>query len=150
MNASKGQPVSDPRSLCRPGERLTRQRRSVLRLFSRQEGHLTVESILAALRDEFPKLNTGTIYRELAWLKGHGLISETDVGEGAKVYERVSDPPHHHLVCLQCGSVDNLADRYLDSLRISLGQELGFLARIEHFAVFGTCVNCREQDTSGL
>jgi len=128
----------------RPGERLTRQRQAVLRLFTSTAGHLTAEDVLAALKHDFPNLNTGTVYRELSWLKDRGLISETDVGKGCKVYERVTDPPHHHLICLCCGTITDLDDRYFASLRLSLQQETGFLPRIEHFAVFGTCPACQK------
>jgi Fe2+ or Zn2+ uptake regulation protein len=128
----------------RDGERLTQQRRAVWRVFMERTGHLTAEDILAALQPSFPHLSTATIYRELAWLKRRGLISETDVGRGPKVYERLSDPPHHHLVCLICGSVADLDDGQFRSLRQSLENGIGFVPRIEHFAVFGTCGHCRE------
>ena len=73
-----------------------------------------------------------------------GLISETDVGSGSKVYERLTDPPHHHLICLRCGGVGDLSDRHFSDLRRSLRDELGFTARIEHFAVYGVCRRCTE------
>ena len=133
--------MSDMAPPRRPGERLTKQRQAVFRLFSGQ-GHLRAEDVLAALKAEFPKLNSGTVYRELLWLKDHGLISETDMGGGVKVYERVTDPPHHHLICLHCGRIADLDNRYFDSLRQALMEELAFLPRIEHFAIFGTCADC--------
>jgi Fe2+ or Zn2+ uptake regulation protein len=128
---------------CRAGERLTRQRQAVWRLCCGAEGHLTAEDILGALKGEFPRLTTGTIYRDLCWLKERGLICETDVGHGAKVYERISDPPHHHLICLQCGAVANLDDSHLDALRQAMERDRGFQARLDHLAVFGLCGQCR-------
>lgn len=128
----------------REGERLTQQRRAVWRVFLERTGHLTAEEILASLQPAFPHLSTATVYRELAWLKRRGLISETDVGRGSKVYERLSDPPHHHLVCLVCGTVADLDDSQFNFLRQGLEREIGFVARIDHFAVFGTCRRCRE------
>ena len=109
-----------------------------------RSGHLTVESILSELSAAFPNLTTGTVYRELNWLKRHGLICETDVGCGPKVYERLTEPFHHHLICLRCGSVGDLPDRYLSDLRLGLRDDLGFAARIEHFAVYGVCAGCAE------
>ena len=129
------------------GERLTPQRAAVWQVFAEQSGHLTAESVLSSLHGTFPGLNTGTVYRELAWLKRHGLICETDVGCGPKVYERVTDPCHHHLVCLRCGDVGDLPDRYFSELRRCLLDELGFAARIEHFAVYGVCRDCTAEHT---
>jgi Fur family ferric uptake transcriptional regulator len=128
----------------RDGERFTQQRRAIWRVFTEGSGHMTAEDILAAMQPTFPHLSTATIYRELAWLKRRELISETDVGRGSKVYERLSDPPHHHLVCLICGSVADLDDSQFNSLRQSLENEIGFVPRIDHFAVFGACRHCRE------
>lgn len=138
----RGETSDDLALLRRGGERLTRQRRAVWHVFGAHQGHLTVDAILAELRRELPRINSGTVYRELAWLKNHGLISETDVGCGAKVYERVTEPLHHHLVCLECGRVGDLEDRFFDGLRRMLQDELGFAPRIEHFAVYGTCAHC--------
>lgn len=123
-------------------ERLTPQRRAVWQALAGTPGHLTVETILAALQPSFPSLNSGTVYRELKWLQRLGLICETDVGRGPKVYERVTDPPHHHLVCLQCGHLGDLSDSYFSSARRGLESDLGFHARIEHFAVYGVCQRC--------
>jgi Fur family transcriptional regulator, ferric uptake regulator len=135
----------DLQAHCRAGERLTRQRRAVWRVCAGSPDHLTVEAILAALMGEFPRLSTGTVYRDLCWLKERGLICETDVGHGAKVYEVISDPPHHHLICLRCGAVDNLDDAYLDALRQATERDRGFAARLDHLAVFGLCGQCRPQ-----
>ncbi|MCC7354390.1 MAG: transcriptional repressor [Anaerolineae bacterium] len=124
------------------GERLTRQRRAVLQALDTQGGHVTAEQLCDALRGEFPHINTGTVYRILQWLKGHSLVSETDVGIGVKVYERVCNPRHHHLVCLNCHRTIDVDDRYFHPLATALKQDLGFQARIEHFAVFGYCADC--------
>lgn len=143
LPASKPDP-EDLTPLSKEGERLTQQRRAVWRVFLERQGHLTAEQVLAALQTTFPHLSTATVYREFTWLKRRGLISETDVGRGPKVYERLSAPPHHHLVCLVCGAVDDLDDGQFNSLRQALERESGFVPRIDHFAVFGTCRRCRE------
>lgn len=124
------------------GERLTRQRRAVLDVLSSQRGHLTVEQICVDLRGEFPSINTGTVYRVLQWLERHSLVCETDMGTGTKVYERVGKPSHHHLICLECGRITTVDDRYFRPLAAALRQDLGFGARLDHFAVFGTCAEC--------
>ncbi len=124
------------------GERLTRQRRAVLHALDKQGGHVTAEQLRDALRDEFPNLNTGTVYRVLQWLKDHGLVSETDIGIGVKVYERVCNPCHHHLICLRCNRTIDVDDRYFRPLETALREDLDFRARIEHFAVFGYCADC--------
>lgn len=134
--------MSDLDRVRQAGERLTRQRRAVLHALEERGGHVTVEQLRDALRGEFPNLNTGTVYRVLQWLKDHGLVSETDIGIGVKVYERVCSPCHHHLICLRCHRTFEVDDRYFRPLETALREDLGFQARIEHFAVFGYCTEC--------
>jgi Fur family transcriptional regulator, ferric uptake regulator len=124
------------------GERLTRQRRAVLHALDTFGGHMSVEQLCDALCGDFPNINTGTVYRVLQWLKEHSLVSETDIGIGVKVYERVCNPCHHHLICLHCNSTIAVDDHYFHSLETALKEDLGFQARIEHFAVFGLCADC--------
>lgn len=129
------------------GERLTRQRRAVLQALDACGGHVTAEQLCEMLREQFPRLNTGTVYRVLQWLKDRGLICETDIGIGAKVYERVYRPCHHHLICLRCRRTYEVDDRYFRPLEAALWRDLGFRARIDHFAVFGYCADCVKQES---
>jgi len=139
--------MNDLDQVRRAGERLTRQRRAVLQALDACGGHVTAERLCEMLRGEFPNLNTGTVYRVLQWLKDRGLICETDIGIGAKVYERVYRPCHHHLICLRCHRTYKVDDRYFRPLAAALRQDLGFQTRIDHFAVFGYCADCVEQES---
>lgn len=58
-----------------------------------------------------------TIYRVLQWLKDLGIVAQTDLGQSGITYELVLTPPHHHLVCLHCGRIQDIDDASVAALR---------------------------------
>ncbi len=132
------------------GERLTIQRRLVIEVLTASGAHLTIN----AIRDAISALPHGealpetTIYRILQWLKQIGVIAQTDMAQSGLVYQVIGATPHHHLICLNCGSITELEDHMLDDLRTRLLDAHQFRARIDHMAIYGYCVNCAEHDPS--
>ncbi len=126
------------------GERLTHPRRKVLEVLTRSGDHLTVADVQRQLRRAGEEMDTATIYRVLQWLKRIGLISQTDLGGEAIVYQVIDDHRHHHLVCLSCGAIIELEDSALDHLRRTLRRDYNFEPRIDHLAIFGLCKRCRQ------
>ncbi|MCS7060500.1 MAG: Fur family transcriptional regulator [Anaerolineae bacterium] len=127
------------------GERLTRPRRKVLEVLNQSGDHLTVNDVQRALQQAGEEMDAATVYRVLQWLKRVGLISQTDLGGEAIVYQIIDDHRHHHLVCLSCGSIVELSDDVLDPLRRTLRRDYDFEPRIDHLALFGLCKRCRTQ-----
>lgn len=131
--------------LRRRGERLTIPRRLVIEILYERGDHLTVQDIQHHLRERQVDLNEATVYRILQWLKDLGLVSQTDLGRSEFVYQWIGDRPHHHLVCLSCGTIIDVDDSVMTSLRDQLRREFGFEPRIDHMAIYGLCANCRRR-----
>jgi len=124
------------------GQRLTPQRLLILELLYAHGDHATADEIFAAAQERYPYLNISTVYRTLELLRDIGIISETDLGDGRRQFALLSDDRHHHLICLQCGHVEEIDDQPFDELRAGLRAAHGFDARIDHRAIFGTCQIC--------
>ncbi|MCA9907547.1 MAG: transcriptional repressor, partial [Anaerolineae bacterium] len=119
------------------GERLTIQRRAVIDMLVAQHDHLTIQDLQSCLEQtQGVKLSETTIYRILEWLKRLALVSQTDMGSAGIVYSLVGTPRHHHLICLDCGAVMDIDDAYFDDLRRKVQHDLGFVARIDHMAIY--------------
>lgn len=133
----------DPAAALRArGERLTPQRLLVLETLRDAAGHHTAEAIYARARERYPYVNLATIYRALSWLKGVGLVSETDLGGGQIEYEYLHEARHHHMVCLRCGGKTAFDDALVTPLAAALRERHNFAARIDHLAIFGLCQRC--------
>ena len=126
------------------GERLTIQRRLVIEALYTSKCHVTINDIQKYIIDHHQgqSLPEPTIYRILQWLKDLQLASQTDMGDRGIVYEMIGGEPHHHLICLTCGDIINVDDRFFDDLRQQLSDQYQFAPRIEHMAIYGHCPIC--------
>ena len=87
------------------GYRLTPQRQLVLEAVG-QRGHATPEEIAMTVRETASGVNISTVYRTLERLEELGLVQHTHLGHGAPTYSVASDHEHVHLVCRDCGGID--------------------------------------------
>ncbi len=130
------------RRLRERGERITIQRKLVITALCEGGSHRTINDIRRHLEQQGQAMDESTIYRILQWLKALSVISQTDLGANGTVYELIEATPHHHLVCLCCGGVMELDDRFADHLREVLRHEYNFEPRLDHMAIFGCCHDC--------
>jgi Fur family ferric uptake transcriptional regulator len=122
------------------GQRVTPQRLAILGALRPGE-HLSADEVFAAVESSLPGVNRSTVYRTLEMLRDLSLVSETDLGGGARQYERI-EGRHHHLICQGCGRQQELEDALVAPLRSTIFERYGFAAGIEHLAIFGLCGEC--------
>jgi Fur family ferric uptake transcriptional regulator len=128
------------------GERITLPRRLVIEALGQSHQHLTISDIQQHIQAYHNHLlSDTTIYRVLQWLKDLELVSQTDMGQTGIVYALMSHPPHHHLICLICGNIEDIEDTVMQPLRDHLLNQHGFLPRIDHMAFYGICRECRSK-----
>lgn len=127
------------------GERMTLPRQAVIEALCYLGGHQTMQALQGHLVEQGIDMPESTVYRVLQWLKDLGIAAQTDLGHSGITYELVSTPPHHHLVCLICGSVQDIDDTVMQPVRDQLSDLHGFLPRIDHMAFFGICHDCQAQ-----
>ena len=123
------------------GYRLTPQRQLVLEAVG-QLGHATPEEIATAVRRTASGVNISTVYRNLELLEELELLQHTHLGHGAPTYSLASDHEHVHLVCRDCGSIDEAPLDVAGPLVQALAEARGFQVDVGHFAVFGRCNVC--------
>jgi len=126
------------------GIRLTPQREMILLAMHECAGHVTAEEVHARVQEQNPCVDISTVYRNLDLLRDLGLVTQTDLGDGALRYEMCfGREPHHHLICLQCQEIIDLPDDVLDPVRQRIRTEYGYEPRMDHFALYGTCPACQ-------
>lgn len=128
------------------GYRVTPQRALILRALRHAGGHVSAAEIARQVQKQFPTVDVSTVYRTLALLKELRLVTETDLGTGDAMYEWAPAEPHHHLVCTACGSVQVLEHATLATLARAIDERHGFAANLDHFAIFGRCHACRDDE----
>ena len=140
--------------MAKNGLRSTSQRRLVTETFFRSTGHLSIEDLLAIVRDADPKIGYATVYRTLKLLKDCGLAYERHFGDGVSRYEVALEDEHHdHLICLDCGKIVEFENDEIERLQDELAKRHGFkLKRHVHelYAIgrrdeSGACLHCGEK-----
>lgn len=130
------------------GHRLTPQREMILAVICETGGHLAADDILKRVRKRYTYINKSAVYRTLDLLTRLNLVNQTDFGQGRVEYEIHQHPHHHHLLCRLCGKMTAADERIFVSLEKTLRAEYGFLADLDHFAIWGLCPKCQKSVNS--
>lgn len=121
------------------GERVTEVRRKTVRVLAETKQPLGVAEILSKLKGG---VNRTTVYRELWFLKKQGLLVEVSLQEGKKRFELRDDHCHHHLVCEECGEVEDVILEE-KSLFKQVKKLSNFQLQRHSIEFFGLCNNCQ-------
>lgn len=125
------------------GHKLTPQRLMILKVLRHAKGHVSAAQITEQVRETYPFVDISTVYRTLDVLKRLRLATVTDMGGGDAVFEWATDEPHHHLICSECGELQQVEHHYFDDLGTQILEDFGFAPDLQHFAIFGRCRDCR-------
>ena len=123
------------------GYRLTPQRQLVLEAVT-ELGHATPDEIAERVRRTAQGVNISTVYRTLELLEELGLVTHTHLGHGAPTYHAADDADHLHLVCRECGGIEEMRPEVLDEAVRRIASDHGFVVDAGHFAIFGICAEC--------
>jgi Fur family transcriptional regulator, ferric uptake regulator len=124
---------------------VTQQRESIAEVMFAAEGHLSVEDLEGRLRDRGERIGKATIYRTLEMLVKSGLVEEHDFGEGFRRYEHLfgQKPVREHLVCTECGRVEELHSSELVRLQEQEARRHGFRPSRYRLQIYGHCAECQ-------
>jgi len=139
---AEGSPPAWHAKLRARGYRLTPQRELVLEAVATL-GHATPDEIAERVRATASGVNISTVYRTLELLEELGLVTHTHLGHGAPTYHAAEDADHLHLVCRDCGGIEEVAPGVFDEVAQRIAVDHGFTIDATHFAIFGTCATCR-------
>ncbi len=125
-------------------QRATPQRLMILSVLQEADRHLTADEVFQQLGPMRSALNRSTVYRTLERFRDAGLVSETDLGGGVRVYELLAVHRHHHLICQRCNGMIEMDDAAVEPMRDAIRNRYGFEPRVDHLAIWGVCSGCEE------
>jgi len=125
--------------------RNSKQRLKIIEILKNTKSHPTADWIYGKLKNDFPNLSLGTVYRNLNILEKMGLIERIDFGKTFDRFE-IKIKKHYHFVCENCGSIIDL--------NIPIEYNLEEIARnntnnkiITHkIQFYGICEKCIEKE----
>lgn len=124
------------------GYRMTQQRSALLDLIAQSPGHLDALALHQLARVADPRMSLSTVYRTLSLLKRHALVTEVHLNEDHHHYEARIGEAHYHLICRECGGVEEFGAEVLEAMRQVFRRDFGFVVHDVDLDVSGTCKNC--------
>ena len=122
----------------------TRQRDLIAEVFFGEHGHLTIDELLARVRERNPKIGYATVYRTMKLLTECGLAALRQFGDGQRVYELAADTAHHdHLICVECGKVLEFENEEIERLQDKVARSFGFTLVRHKLELYGLCPKAR-------
>jgi Fur family transcriptional regulator, ferric uptake regulator len=130
--------------------KLTPQREATVRvLLENKEGHLSAEDVYLLVKKKSPEIGLATVYRTLELLSDLRIIHKLNFGDGVTRYKFFSEGMenhHHHLICQNCGTVDEIIEDILGPNEDRIQKEYDFQI-IDYRLIFhGICYRCKEEN----
>lgn len=127
------------------GLKTTLPRLKILNLFEQSSvRHLSAEDVYKELLNEGEDIGLATVYRVLTQFEQAGILERHHFESGKAVFELRSDGHHDHLVCLQCGRVEEFYDPEIEKRQTAIAKERGFTLQEHSLSLYADCIkpNC--------
>lgn len=119
----------------------SRQREVIKNFLCTRKDHPTADVVYMNVRQQYPNISLGTVYRNLTLLSEIGEIARLRVGDGVDHFD-ADTSPHNHFVCSHCGNVIDLKMESIDYIQEAAEKNFG--GRIDGYSAYfyGLCENC--------
>ncbi len=129
------------RNLKSIGLKATYPRLKILDLFqTSDQRHLTAEDVYRTLMNEGMDIGLATVYRVLTQFEQAGLLQRHFFESGKAVFELNEGAHHDHLVCIQCGKVEEFFDAEIEKRQNVIASERGFALRDHALYLYAECL----------
>jgi Fur family ferric uptake transcriptional regulator len=112
--------------------------------FLQQNGHISADQLVEAVRERDSRISRATIYRTLQWMVEAGIARRVDFGEGRFRFEHAyRHPRHFHLICRTCHQSFEFLSSDIETLVEEVAEARRFVPEESVIQIYGTCEHCR-------
>ena len=123
------------------GLKATLPRLKILELFQGAElRHMTADDVFRLLVEEGSDIGLATVYRVLSQFEQAGILTRSHFESGKAVYELNEGEHHDHLVCLDCGRVEEFFDAEIEQRQSAVAEDKGFRIADHALSLYAHCV----------
>jgi len=124
------------------GLKATLPRLKILEIFQKgAQRHMTAEDVFRVLLQEHSDIGLATVYRVLTQFEQAGILSRSHFESGKAVYELNEGQHHDHLVCLDCGKVEEFYDAEIEKRQHAVALDKGFAIADHALSLYAHCTN---------
>ena len=122
------------------GLKATLPRLKILEVFqSGAQRHMTAEDVFRHLLLEHTDIGLATVYRVLTQFEQAGILSRNHFESGKAVYELNEGQHHDHVVCLDCGRVEEFYDPEIEARQQAVAEAKGFVIADHALSLYAHC-----------
>lgn len=137
---------NNPADLKATGLKATLPRLKILNIFQKNaERHLSAEDVYRLLLSDNLEIGLATVYRVLTQFEQAGILSRNYFETGKAVFELNEGTHHDHIVCVDCGRVEEFHDDEIEKRQHDITAEKGFDIVDHTLAIYGRCIKCRQK-----
>jgi len=128
------------KDLRKAGLKVTLPRLKILEILEHStRRHMSAEEIYKKLIDSSEDIGLATVYRVLTQFEGAGLVSRHHFEDGMAVFEINHGTHHDHIVCMDCGAVEEFVDPEIESRQNVMAKRLGYVIEEHSMVLYGRC-----------
>ena len=122
------------------GLKATIPRLKILEVFQGgRQRHMTAEDVYRVLLEEHSDVGLATVYRVLTQFEQAGILLRSHFESGKAVYELDEGQHHDHLVCLDCGRVEEFYDAEIEKRQHAVAKAKGFTIADHALSLYAHC-----------
>lgn len=130
------------------GYKLTPQREATtLVLLENEKDHLSAEEIYMLVKQKSPEIGLATVYRTLEMLNELQIVDKISFTDGLARYDMRKEGAkhfHHHLLCLECGNIEEVEEDLLVEVERVVEKKYHFLVKDHRLTFHGICADCQK------
>lgn len=127
------------------GLKATVPRTKVLQiLYNNPEAHLRADDVYQALLEQGSDIGLATVYRVLTQFEQAGLVIRHNFEGDVSVFELNQGGHHDHLICVECGKVEEFVDDVIEDRQQRIAEQANFRMTDHVLHIYGVCGNCQQ------
>jgi Fur family ferric uptake transcriptional regulator len=128
------------KDLRKAGLKVTLPRLKILEILERSATrHMSAEEIYKRLIESHEDIGLATVYRVLTQFETAGLVARHHFEDGMAVFEINHGAHHDHIICMDCGHVEEFVDTAIEERQEAIAERHGFLIREHSMVLYGHC-----------
>lgn len=137
----------ETQDLKKAGLKVTVPRMKILEaLANSEQRHLSAEDLYRNLMEAGEEVGLATVYRVLTQFESAGLVTRHHFEGGQSVFELDEGNHHDHMLCVQCGRVDEFVDDVIEQRQVHIAESRGYRMTDHALYIYGVCPDCQKDE----
>lgn len=123
----------------------SRQRERIREYVRSCKEHPTADNVYGVMKEEFPNISLGTVYRNLSLLVELGEITKISIDNGPDRFD-CNTKPHSHFICTHCHCIQDIEIPEIDCVVEKASEDINGKISAHRTTLYGICKQCLEEE----